>query len=121
MASLFSESPSPVLVPELFAEQDSFLSLQAKAKVLLPQIDWVLTQRKTEYLPQLLALSQHPSVAVRRKLATGLSVLVSKVDMDYLKNWQERESDRQTWLALESLLDKLQRTVTPVVQTALKF
>jgi len=120
MASLFSESPSPVLVPELFAEQDSFLSLQAKAKVLLPQIDWVLTQRKTEYLPQLLALSQHPSVAVRRKLATGLSVLVSKVDMDYLKNWQERESDRQTWLALESLLDKLQRTVTPVVQTSTK-
>ena len=120
MASLFSESPSPVLVPELFAEQDSFLSLQAKAKVLLPQIDWVLTQRKTEYLPQLLTLSQHPSVAVRRKLATGLSVLVSKVDMDYLKNWQERESDRQTWLALESLLDKLQRTVTPVIQTSTK-
>jgi len=120
MLNLFSETSSPVLVPELFAEQDSFLSLQAKAKVLLPQIDWVLTQRKTEYLPRLLTLSQHPSVAVRRKLATGLSVLVSKVDMDYLKNWQERESDRQTWLALESLLDKLQRIVTPVIQASPK-
>ncbi len=117
MSNLFTESTNPVLVPELFAEQESFLSLQAKAKVLLPQIDWVLTQRKAEYLPQLLTLSQHPSVAVRRKLATGLSVLASKTDIDYLKNWQDREADRQTWLALESLLDKLQRTVTTTPTT----
>jgi len=117
MSNLFTESTNPVLVPELFAEQESFLSLQAKAKVLLPQIDWVLTQRKAEYLPQLLTLSQHPSVAVRRKLATGLSVLATKTDINYLKNWQDREPDRQTWLALESLLDKLQRTVTTTPTT----
>ena len=91
-----------------FDEQD-FLSLDLKAKQVLPQIDWVITHRKNEFLDSLLNLQRHSSIQVRRKLATGIGLLGNKELLPELKKWQVHESDRQTWLILEASIDKLNR------------
>jgi exodeoxyribonuclease VII large subunit len=88
---------------------DNFLSIKAKAKELLPQINWVVTHRKVEYLPQILELRKHSSIQIRRKVATGIAFLAEKSNLEELQKWQLAESDRETWLVLESTIDKIQR------------
>ncbi|MEM1312030.1 MAG: exodeoxyribonuclease VII large subunit [Patescibacteria group bacterium] len=91
---------------------DDFLNPKLKAKELLPQINWIFTHKKTEYLEQLLELRNHSSVQIRRKVAQGIAFLATKDNLDDLQKWQLAESDRETWLILESTLDKIQRKQT---------
>jgi len=112
MADLFLQEE--VLKKDLVFEsssslKDEFLAEGLKPKELVPQIDWVITQRKLDYLSHLLLLSKHKSVQVRRKVATGLGLLGSSSVLQNLKQWQVQESDRQTWLIIDSAIDKIQR------------
>ena len=91
--------------------EGDFLSPTAKAKELGSQIDWVLTHRKAEYLPNLFELKKHKSVQVRRKVATGIGILGREENLFELKKWLVMEPDRTTWLILESTIDKLERGV----------
>jgi exodeoxyribonuclease VII large subunit len=88
---------------------DDFLNVDLKAKVLSPQIDWVFTHKKAEYLGQLLEMRRHSSVQIRRKVAHGIGFLADKDNLEDLQKWQLAESDRETWLILESTIDKIQR------------
>lgn len=90
-------------------EQSSFLNIDLKAKEILPQINWIITQRKAEYLSDLLALSGHKSVAVKRKIAEGIGIIGSKDDADKVQIWLDSEADRETWLILQASKDKLSR------------
>ena len=88
---------------------DNFLSLGLKAREILPQLDWVFTHRKIEYLSTILALRNHKSVQVRRKVAQSISFIAKKENLQDLQTWQLQESDRETWLILESAIDKVNR------------
>jgi exodeoxyribonuclease VII large subunit len=123
MSDLFAqetETTQVTLVPEAFARHEEFLSLGGKAKELGKQIDWVFTQRKTEYLSQVLLLQRHKSVAIRRKIADGLGKIAGKEILEQIKQWQDLESDRQTWLILETLSDKLERGLETSRQSDIK-
>jgi exodeoxyribonuclease VII large subunit len=90
---------------------DSFLDPKLKARELTSQINWVITHRKVDYLGALLSLQTHSSVAVRRKVAAGLSLLAQKEHLPELRLWQDKEADRATWLSLEAAIDKIGRGV----------
>lgn len=90
----------------------NFLSLRLKAKELVTQVDWVITQRKNEFLQKILELKEHKSIQVRRKAATACGLLGTSEILQFLKQWQLQESDRQTWLVLESGIDKISRKIT---------
>lgn len=94
-----------------FYNDESFLSVTLKAKQVLPQIDWVTTHRKIEFLANLLGLQRHSSVQVRRKTAFSIGLLGNKEILEDLKRWQIHESDRETWLILEATIDKLLRKI----------
>jgi hypothetical protein len=51
---------------------DDFLSPTLKVKPLLEQINWVLTHRKSEYVPALIRLKNNKSVQIKRKTATAI-------------------------------------------------
>ncbi|MEI6728424.1 MAG: exodeoxyribonuclease VII large subunit [bacterium] len=91
---------------------DDFLSIRLKAKDLGEQIDWVTTHRKIDFLQALLKLKDHKSIQVRRKVATSCGLLGGDQILDNLKQWQLQEADRQTWLILDSAIDKIQRGVS---------
>ncbi len=121
MSGLFQEnSTQVVLVPQQFDCEDSFLSPLAKAKVLAKQINWVFTHRKTEYLGEILNLCHHKSVSIRRKIASGLGTIAGKEVLPKIQEWQKVEPDRQTWLILETLIDKLNRCLDTQKQTNIK-
>lgn len=90
---------------------DGFLDLELKATVLSERINWIKTQKKVEYVTDLINLQNHTSKAVRRSSATTLSEVGSSEVLSEVKIWQEKESDKQTWLLLESLIDKIERGV----------
>lgn len=91
---------------------DDFLGINLKAKDLVEQIDWVTTHRKIDYMDRLLKLKDHKSIQVRRKVAASCGLLGANQILDNLKQWQLQESDRQTWLILDSAIDKIQRGVS---------
>ncbi len=91
---------------------DKFLSIDAKAKELLGQIAWVITQRKSEYIESIINLRSHSSVAVRRKSIEALQIIADRDIIDIIKEWQNNEYDRKAWLMLESLIDKLLNTIS---------
>jgi exodeoxyribonuclease VII large subunit len=89
--------------------ESDFLDINAKVKDLGGQIDWVFTHRKKEYVAEILALSKHKSVAIKRKIALGIGLIGSTQIIDELQTWQLSEADRQTWLNIETTIDKLTR------------
>jgi exodeoxyribonuclease VII large subunit len=95
---------------------DNFLSLDLKAKELSSQVKWVITQRKSEYVAELLKLRSHKSVSIRRTIADGLGSIASKDILYEVKLWQEKEDDRQTWLTLAALIDRLERGINTAQQ-----
>lgn len=109
MSDLFNNSNQPN--PSSTTLEKDFLNPESKVNELVKEIDWVITQRKNEYLHDILKLTNHKSVQVRRKIANGLIFLVKKDNLYEVKKWQENESDRQTWVILESLVDKIERGV----------
>jgi exodeoxyribonuclease VII large subunit len=78
-------------------------------------LDGVGTHKDTSALSQLTQLQTHKSVSVRRKLAALFGKLADNSYITHLSNWKETESDRTTWLALESALDTIQRRKGGVV------
>ncbi len=106
-------------MPDIFLEIDTIF--EGKAKEILPKINWAITQRKTEYTQQLVLLQTHSSVSIRRKVALGLSQLGTKEDIDKLKDWQTREGDRETWLNLQSSIDKLDRSLDGIEKSVVTF
>jgi exodeoxyribonuclease VII large subunit len=80
-----------------------------KAAELNREIDVVITQRKQEYTQNLIELSTHKSVAVRRKIAKSIEKLLPLDYINELKTWQAREGDRETFLALEVLIGRIER------------
>jgi len=81
-----------------------------KSKELVEKINWATTQRKTEFVTEIINLSAHQSVAVRRKAAESLSILGDKETILNIKLWENSESDRTTLLTLRSAIEKLERT-----------
>jgi hypothetical protein len=116
VSDLFTQVIEKPLVSELL-EGDNFLNKESKAKELTPQIDWIVTQRKIQYLDSLILLRNHKSIQVRRKTATALGLLGDSQLVQNLKEWQVHESDRQTWLILESSIDRILRRKDGVVET----
>jgi exodeoxyribonuclease VII large subunit len=104
-------------MPDLFHTEISqtltletdFLNPKLKVRELGSQINWIVTHRKYDYTDQLFALSNHPSVSIRRKVAEAFGVLGSKEDLDNLRAWQLKESDRDAWIILEGVIDKVAR------------
>ncbi len=113
MPDLFQTTLLPQILVDVSSgenvNKDSFLGLSLKAKELLPQINWVITQRKFEYFSEMLNLQNHSSVAVKRKVAAGLGIIGRAEDADLIKPWLETESDRETWLILQASIDNLSR------------
>ena len=114
MSDLFFEAekelvltPNKVVVSESVA--GDFLNSNLKAKEALDQVKWVITQRKSEYLAELLGLKLHKSVAVRRKTAEAVGLLGTIEIIPDIQEWQVGESDRDTWLILEDCVDRLRR------------
>ena len=114
MSDLFFEAEKElVLTPNKVAVSESvagdFLNSNLKAKEALDQVKWVITQRKSEYLAELLNLKLHKSVAVRRKTAEAVGLLGTIEIIPDIQEWQVGESDRDTWLILEDCVDRLRR------------
>ena len=80
-----------------------------KAKSLIDKINWAATQRKTELVGEILSLTNHPSVAVRRKIAESVSKIGNKEIIKKLQDWHQNESDRQTLILIQTSIDKLDR------------
>jgi exodeoxyribonuclease VII large subunit len=91
---------------------DNFLNIQSKVKDLSQQIDWIITHKQTKYLSEMIDLQNHKSVAIRRKIASGIGTIGSNKMIEEVKKWQTCESDRQTYLLLEDTIDKLKRKHT---------
>jgi exodeoxyribonuclease VII large subunit len=94
---------------DLFVDDSNLF--QGKVNEILTQIKWIITHRKSEFVGKLLTLQTHKSVAIRRKIAEGLSQLGGKDNIETLQTWQSNESDRETWIILESSIDKLNRGI----------
>lgn len=94
---------------DLFAQSEFRLDPSAKSAELSKGLDWVFTQRKQDYLDQVISLRSHKSVAVRRKIAKNIEKLLPLEKLDELKSWQAGEGDRETFLALESVIGKIER------------
>jgi exodeoxyribonuclease VII large subunit len=114
MSDLFFEAEKEIILsPSKVAEKESvagdFLNSNLKAKEALDQVKWVITQRKSEYLAELLNLKLHKSVAVRRKTAEAVGLLGTLEIIPDIQEWQLGESDRDTWLILEDCVDRLRR------------
>ena len=110
MSDLFVENSQKILITKALEEE--FLGLESKVRPLNTQIDRVITHRQSEFIPQLINLKAHKSIAVRRKVALGLSKLKAQEYLESIKSWQIDESDRETWLNLASTIDKLERQVS---------
>lgn len=91
--------------------QDSLLDISKKAKELTKNINWIRTQKKTEYCNDLIKLKAHSSVDVRRKSIATLGEIGSKNIIEDLRQWQQEESDRESWIKLETTIDRLNRKI----------
>jgi exodeoxyribonuclease VII large subunit len=110
MSDLFTtDIITPVSQTAQTIGESEFLNLNAKSKELQSQVDWVITHRKTEYLAELVALQHHKSVAIRRKIATGIGKIGNSSNIEDIQNWLNNEPDRETLLTLEVTLDQLKR------------
>ncbi len=81
----------------------------SKAKILIEKINWATTQRKTELVDEILKLTNHSSVAVRRKIAESIAQIGNKEIIKNLQIWHQNESDRQTLILIQTSIDKLGR------------
>lgn len=87
----------------------SHFNLNTKAKILIEKVNWATTQRKTELVDEILKLTNHSSVAVRRKIAESVAQIGNKEIIPKLANWHQKESDRQTLILIQTSIDKLGR------------
>lgn len=111
MPDLFLDDSETVNSQMTATIDDDFLNPGLKVRELNSQIDWISTQRKVEYVAKILELRNHKSVAVRRKIATTIGLLGTSETLEELKKWQLGEGDRQTWLIIESSIDRITRKI----------
>ncbi|GAB4148283.1 MAG: hypothetical protein OHK0017_10930 [Patescibacteria group bacterium] len=115
MSDLFSnpnyeeEQNQIISKPILQSALDGFLNPDSPAKQLNSEIDWVNTQRKTEYLLKVQQLLGHKSVSVRRAVVKTLENIGNKGILPDLKKQLETESDRQTLILLQNTIDRIER------------
>ncbi|NJK71324.1 MAG: exodeoxyribonuclease VII large subunit [Thermales bacterium] len=82
---------------------------QLKANEIVNELNLAITQRDVGSVESFLDLKKHKSVSVRRKLAELLAELGDQSKTDFLKNWQNLESDRPTWIKIETAIDRINR------------
>lgn len=86
------------------------LSLSSKkVSEISDYIKWITTQKKTDELVNILLFKSHKSVAVRRLLAQSVAILGDESIIETLEEWKQNESDRKTWILIETAIDRIQR------------
>jgi len=108
MSDLFQTVVHPSDTATATIESD-FLSVTGKSAQVQKHIKWVGTQRKTEYVSDLVRLRDHSSVAVRRLVAETLPLVAEKAIIPQLSDWMGQEADRKTWLLIQTAIDKIER------------
>lgn len=93
----------------LFQEEQSLDLADQKVADINDKLNWIITHKDKSGLDDILDLNKHKSVSVRRKLAELLAGLGDEKEIEYLTDWQNQESDRKTWLSIESAIDRIQR------------
>jgi exodeoxyribonuclease VII large subunit len=93
----------------LFQENLAEVIADQKVAQINDRLNWILTHKEKNELASVLVLSSHKSVSVRRKLSELIASLGEESEIEYLTMWQNKESDRKTWLSLESAIDRIQR------------
>jgi exodeoxyribonuclease VII large subunit len=93
----------------LFQEEQILTLSEQKVADVNERLSWILTHKSKESIGEILSLNNHKSVSVRRKLAEVLGALGGDKEVDFLQTWQSGESDRKTWLLIESAIDRIQR------------
>ncbi|MBC7471886.1 MAG: exodeoxyribonuclease VII large subunit [candidate division SR1 bacterium] len=93
----------------LFQEEHSIDLADQKVADINDKLNWIITHKDKSELLGILDLNKHKSVSVRRKLAELIANLGDEKEIEYLINWQNQESDRKTWLSIESAIDRIQR------------
>lgn len=85
----------------------TFLDPKLPVKTLNNQIDWIVTQRKQEYVDLLLSSAPSLKKSSRLKIAKGLMALKPIDKQKNIQEWQEKESDREIFVVLQSILERL--------------
>jgi exodeoxyribonuclease VII large subunit len=89
--------------------QNSYFDAKTKVGEINKRISWIITHKQRSELGLLTELTTHKSVSVRRKLIEAYRVLGEEADIPELQIWQEIEGDRQTFVAIETAIDAIQR------------
>ena len=101
----FPTSSTPI--NSIINSSDSFLDPNAKTAILNPQIDFIFTRRQKEFVLNLINLQHSSSKAIKRKVSKGLKNLANLSHKDQILAWQNKESDRETFLNLSNCLAKI--------------
>jgi exodeoxyribonuclease VII large subunit len=96
-------------IDNLFQEEVPQNLVDQKVAEINDKLNWIITHKQKSDLQDVLDLNRHKSVSVRRKLAELLAGLGDEKEISYLTKWQNQESDRKTWLSIESAVDRIQR------------
>jgi exodeoxyribonuclease VII large subunit len=80
-----------------------------KANEILAVISRIITQKTKSEMSLITTLTSYKSVAVRRKLADAYSVLGEMKDLEKLEYWKTSESDRKTFILIETAVDRIKR------------
>ncbi len=92
----------------LFQEQLS--QLEGKpVKEISEYIKWVATQKNHDEIGNVLAFYSHKSVAIRRLVAQTAAGIGNESVIALLEEWKTTESDRKTWILIESAIDRINR------------
>ena len=94
------------------------VDLNAKANIVLAEVNYIISQRKFEQLDYLLEFARHKSVAVRRKIAKDVFLLCQISDYSKVEKWKVSESDRQTLILLEVALERIAKKNSEVENVA---
>ena len=94
---------------QLFQEEKRKTIMDQKVAEINDRLNWILTHKSNADLTEIAVLNSHKSVSVRRKLAEVFGLLGTEANNQYLRDWQQVESDRKTWISIEAALDKILR------------
>lgn len=94
---------------QLFQEETTNALIEQKVADINERLNWILTHKNKEDLVEILPLNKHKSVSVRRKLSEVVGALGEDSEIEFLQSWQSDESDRKTWVLIESAIDRIQR------------
>jgi exodeoxyribonuclease VII large subunit len=92
----------------LFQEQQHQLT-DKPVKEISEYIKWVATQKNRDEVGNVLVFYTHKSVAVRRLVAQTVAIIGTEQVIPHLETWKTTESDRKTWVMLESAIDRITR------------